>query len=492
MPREARWRSTTAAAAGLALGAIALAAAGEEGPHPIVREAFDRDPGWEGLRNRLLPERLPVVRQDFGHRPSNLAGGKAPGEIGGTVQRSTTRAWYAMPISPKTMNERLSASGKLAVTRADASSGVMIGWFHESSRGWRTPSSLAMRIDGNGGKFWLFFEYGTRSGRTGGGGAFEGPRYQTTTTETFRADGKAHEWSLDYDPGAAGAQGSLVFRIDGRRYEVEVPRDHREEGATFTRFGIWNVQIGGESMDAYFDDLVVDGRAHGLDAAGPWTGEGNAASFEERVIRPLHDCGFSPTAHAGGAPGEVGGIVFRDERPAFYAANVGKLTLDDRLRASGRVALLGAGSDSGVCFGWFDGDAKRRKTTSELEAPQPGYLGVIIEGPSRVGHYFRAAYSDGQGSGQSPCEDPRTGAERPVILPDGRPHRWSIEYDPAAAGGSGRITVQLDDSVHALDLKPEHRARGATLDRFGVFNIQAGGHQVELYLDDVEYTSARR
>lgn len=476
---------------GWVLAASALVAAQEAGPERMVREAFDRDPGWEGVRNRLLPDRLPAVRQDFGHRSSNLAEGKAPGEIGGAIQRSTTRAWFAMPISPKTMDEPLAASGKLAVTRADASSGVMLGWFHESSRGWRTPSSLAMRIDGNGGKFWLFFEYGTRSGLTGGGGAFEGPRYQTTRTEPFRADGKAHEWSLDYDPRAAEGQGAVVFRVDDRRYEVEVPRDHREDGASFSHFGIWNVQIGGESMDVYFDDLVVGGRTYGFDSAMGWTGEGNDARFEERVIRPCHDYGFSPTAHAGGKPGEVGGIVFRDERPTFYAAGVGRLSLDDALRASGRVVLRGAGSDSGVCFGWFDGGSKRHKGTSELEAPQPGYLGVIIEGPSRVGHYFRAAYSDARGSGQSPYEDPGTGAERPVIRPDGRPHCWAVEYDPKAAGGNGRIMVKLDESMHTLDLKPEHRARGATFDRFGIFNIQAGGHHVEIYLDDIEYTSGR-
>ena len=210
------------------------------------------------------------------------------------------------------------------------------------------------------------------------------------------------------------------------------------------------------------------------------------------MIRPRHDYGISPTAHAGGGPGDIGGIDFRDEPPSYYAADVGMVSLGEPLRASGRIVLRGAAADSAVCLGWFDGASKQKKNTSELEAPQAGYLGVIVEGPSRVGHYFRAAYSNAQGSGQSPCEDPGTGAERPVIRPDGRPHRWAIEYDPAAAGGSGRITVTFDDSVHTLDLRPEHRARGAAFDRFGIFNLQAGGHHVELYLDDIGYTSATR
>ena len=480
-----------AAVVALGLGSLALAAARAEEPDRIAREAFDADPVWDGFRNRLLPDRLPGVRQDFGLRTTNLAGGRAPGEIGGTVQRSTTPARFAMPIPARTLNERLSASGKLAVPRADASSGIMLGWFHGSSRGWRTTSSLAMRLDGNGGKFWVFYEYGTRNGLTGGAGAFEGDRYQTTPTEPFRADGKAHEWSLVYEPGVPGGDGALALRIDDRKYEIPVSAEHRKDGATFDRFGIWNVEIHGESMDAYFDDLVVDGKPLQCDAAEGWSGEGNHASFEERVIRPRHDYGFSPTALAGGRPGEIGGIVFRDERPSYYAADVGKLSLEEPLRASGRIVLRSAGADSAVCMGWFDGKSKREKDTSELQAPQPGWLGVIIEGPSRVGHYFRAAYSSSRGSGQSPCEDPRTGAERPVIRPDGQVHRWSIEYAPEAAARSGSITVKFDESTHSLDVRPGHRAEGGVFDRFGLFNLQAGGHHVEIYIDDLAYTSGR-
>ena len=472
-------------------GIMVLAPVAAEEPERVVHEAFDADPGWDGFRNRLLPDRLPAVRQDFGLRPTNLARGNAPGEIGGTVQRSTTPARFARPIAEKTMNERLSASGKLAVPRADASSGIMLGWFHGSSRGWRTTSSVAMRLDGNGGKFWVFYEYGTRSGLTGGAGAFEGDRYQTTPTVPFRADGKVHEWSLDYEPDAAGGDGVLAFRIDDRKYEVPVPAEHKKDGATFDRFGIWNVEIHGEPMDAYFDDLVVDGRPLQCEAAEGWTGEGNDASFEERVIRPRHHYGFSPTSFAGGKPGEIGELVFRDEKPSYYAADVGKLSLEEPLRASGRVVLRAAAADSAVCLGWFDGKSKREKETSELQAPQPNWLGVIVEGPSRVGHYFRAAYSTARGSAQSPCEDPRTGAERPVIRPDGQVHRWSIEYAPDAAGGGGRITVKFDESTHTLDVKPEHRAEGAGFDRFGLFNLQAGGHHVDFYIDDLAYTSGR-
>ena len=139
---------------------------GEDAPH-IVKQLFADDPDWDGFRNRLLPARRHTVRQDFGYRTTSHAGGKRAGEIGGFVQRSPTAATYARRIDRKTLDDRLSASGRLAVRGAEGASGVMIGWFRDVPTGWRTPNSLAMRIDGNGGKYWVFYEYGTSDHRTG-------------------------------------------------------------------------------------------------------------------------------------------------------------------------------------------------------------------------------------------------------------------------------------------------------------------------------------
>src|SRR3954468_20174935 len=79
-------------------------------PPGVVRKDFSKDPGWDALNNRLLPEKLPVTRQHFGWRDTNYAGGKSKGEIGGRVQRSRTAAYYAMPITPRSLNDRLHAS----------------------------------------------------------------------------------------------------------------------------------------------------------------------------------------------------------------------------------------------------------------------------------------------------------------------------------------------------------------------------------------------
>lgn len=457
-------------------------------------ETFDADPQWDGFRNRLLPESLPVVRQDFGYRRTNFAGGRRAGEIGGTVQRTATPARYSMPIAEKTFDHKLSASGTFAVTEAGSGSGVMFGWFNKNSLGWRTPNSLAFRLDGNGGKYWMFCEYGTRHRRTGGVGVFEGERYQTTPTPPFAADGTPHRWSLDYDPAATDGPGFVTLRIDDRIDRVPVPSGHKADGASFDRFGIWNVETGGDGLNVFFDDLTVDGEPFSFDRDPQWIGEGNDVQFEERVIRPHHDYGFSPTNFTGGDPGEIGGVLFRDEQPSYYAANVGELTFAQPLHASGKIVLRSAGADSGIVLGWFDSASKRNKATPEHEQRQPNYLGVMIEGPSRVGHYFRAAYADSSGGAAAPAQDVHTGKERPVILPGPTVHRWAIDYDPAAGEGNGRIrngriTVTFDGLTHRLDLRPQDRAAGATFDRFGLFNIQSGGHHVEAYLDGLSFTA---
>src|SRR5262249_46294872 len=149
---------------------------------------------------------------------------------------------------------------------------------------------------------------------------------------------------------------------------------------------------------------------------------GNHVSFPDRVKRPDHDFGYSPTAFAGGTKGEVGGVIWRDEAPAYYADRVGPLTLDDELEASGRLAFTGGLADRGACFGWFDAASKRNKKANKLDPPK-NMLALVVEGPSRIGFYFRpGCYArDGRGALKE------TG---PVIRPDGRQRRWSLRYTP--------------------------------------------------------------
>jgi hypothetical protein len=220
-----------------------------------------------------------------------------------------------------------------------------------------------------------------------------------------------------------------------------------------------------------------------------WEGKGNRVKFDDRVIRGAQDFGFSAdTANAGGKPGEIGGVVWRGGGPAYYGDRVGPLSLKDHvLSASGAVTLTRAASDSGVCIGWFDSASRKGKSAQtkdqERADPPKNQLGIMIEGPSRIGHYFRPIYGTSRGDGAS-------AADGPVIHPDGKPHRWSLRYDPAAAGGRGRITVTLDGAEKAMDLEPGHKEQGATFDRFGIFNPQHGGQFIRLFLDDLTYTAS--
>ncbi len=444
------------------------------------RESFDREPAWEGYRNRLTPPEPRITRQDFGYRASMRAGGRAAGEIGGRIQRSTTPASYARAIKPRTLNDPLEASGTFAVTSADGGSGVLIGWFAHDAKTWRTPNSLVFRIDGNGGKFWVFFEYGTRHGKTGGGVTFEGERYQTTPTKPFPADGTPHRWTLRYEPGPVGADGRITLTLDGREYQARVEAEHKADGATFDRFGILNVMSSGSGLDLFLDDLTIDGERESFGGDPGWEARGNHVTFEDRIQRPFHSFGYRPTSHAGGRPGEIGGIVWRDEAPAYYADRVGPLDLDHPFTASGRLAFLAGSADSGVYLGWFHAESKRSQK-AEYEVPPRNLLGLMIEGPSRVGHYIRPAYRDAKGGGAALDEGP-------ILQPGSETRRWSIAYDPRAAAGRGRITSVVDGDTRTLDLAPGGRKAGARFDRFGLFNIQAGGHYVEFYVDDLQYT----
>ena len=60
---------------------------------PLVQH-FDADPGWDGFRNRLRPETMPVVRQDcriVGNRSEDRADSRQ--ETDTLSERSVRNAW---------------------------------------------------------------------------------------------------------------------------------------------------------------------------------------------------------------------------------------------------------------------------------------------------------------------------------------------------------------------------------------------------------------
>jgi hypothetical protein len=443
----------------------------------ILEESFRDDPKWEGRNNVPKGFEGVKVHQDFGYSRSDHAGGEV-GEIGGHVQRSFRPATYAAAIPVKTLDDQLTASGRFAVTACEGGSGMLFGWHNQTSQGWRTPNSLAMRIDGESSHYRIFFEYGTRNWKTGGGDTFEGA-YQTTTTPLFKADGSSHEWSLVYDPAGADGLGEITYTLDGEVYTAALEPGHKEDGATFDRFGIFNQQITGDGMELYFDDLVVDGQSYDFSSDPGWTAMGNRGEQVDMVRRPIHDFGHRETNYAGGEPGEIGGYVWRiektnPEQTLAYGAPIGRLTLNDRLHASGRVCLRTASVDSAVLIGWYN-------EWTPVGTPPANFVGILLEGPSRIGHYFRPAYGNAEGTGDA-------AGSGPIIHPDGAAHEWTLDYDPTANGGLGSIAVTLDGDPVSIDM-PEGVKKGyGSFSHFGVLSWNHGGHFVEVYLDDLSFT----
>ncbi len=472
----------------------------------LKTERFDHDPHWEGHNNHITPAHLPTVTQDFGYSTTNVAG-RATGELGGRIQRSTTPAYYAARLSPPTsLEDRLTASGTFAITKSDAGAGLFFGFFNSQQPGGsgRPIGSLGMDFD--------FEHAGGRlavrviSAENQSGGTFITPFLPGKFRPTpLKNDCTRYRWTLQYDP-AAGEHGQIVFTLTSdqhthedygqlnpearqeaaarfpntTRFVVDLPPGVRKQGATFDRFGLLNMMKSGGAATMYFDDLQFNGQREDFTKDPQWPAHGNRTQYEDHEVLGAHDFGFSPDSnHAGGQRGEAGGGLWRCQPLAWYADKVGPLTLDDRLEARGKVKLVTAGPDSDICLGWFNSESAQRDRADEKD-----FIGVHIGGPTRVGHYFIPMLATSQGRGAK-VED------GPVLVP-GKEFKWEVVYDPAANDPLGEITVKLGDKSVTLKLKPGVRQEGARLDRFGFFNATEGGQMVKAYFDDLEYTSSPR
>lgn len=477
----------------------------EETKFVLKTEHFDRDPGWEGHNNRIVPKKVLMVKQDFGFSATGFAG-KAAGEIGGVIQRSTTPASYAALLAPaKTLDDKLTASGSFAIKGATPGAGVFFGFFNSQQPGGsgRPIGSLGLDFDfeGKGGRLAVRLITDTNKSC----GTFITPYLPGKFRPTpIKFDGTRYHWTLDYDPQTAGGNGRFTFTLRSETHQtqdygplpelsekeaqarfpntttftVDLTPGHKQEGATFDRFGVQNMMKAGGAVTMFFDDVQFNGQSQDFSIDPEWTGTGNRITFEDREQVGAHDFGFSEkTNHAGSAPGEVGGGLWRSGAFGYYADRIGPLNLEHRLEARGRVKLVTAGPDSDMSLGWFNSAAKDKEC-----GDTSNFVGIHVGGPTRIGHYFIPAFATAKGA---------TGKvdQGPVLTP-GRIFDWSLVYDPAANGGKGEMRVTLGKESVTLALKPGQKAQGANLDRFGLFTSTAGGQMVKVFLDDLNYTAA--
>jgi hypothetical protein len=361
---------------------------------------------------------------------------------------------------------------------------------------WRTPNSIVLRLYGRGNVFYAYVEYCTSRWRAGGDspGGFatidDPERPGRQQLRGFKSQGAVHTWSLEYDPNGNGGRGSIVATIGDQRAVCNLDEGHKADGATFNRCGLLSIpkhfDSGGE---VWLDDITVNGQLEDFARDPGWDAVGNRRTYTTYSVRPRFDFGFSDTHFAGGkSRGELGGVVFRGdnrtvEKLAYYGDRVESLSLDKPLRAAGKVSLRRGISDSTSLIGFFHSEKSMEVSPSQASGWPKNFFGVAIEGPSREGFLVYPAYRLTEGA-----DGHARGDHLPHILPDGKSHDWSLEYDPASAGGRGRMVVSFDGKRVELDLAEGHRPSPVKFDRFGIVTTWIDGNAQHVYFDDLSYT----
>ncbi|MFN3653613.1 MAG: hypothetical protein ACK47B_28880 [Armatimonadota bacterium] len=475
--------------------AVVAGAALAGGGEPLERrQSFDADPGWDGRNNRsTLPPR--TIVQDFGYSRTSHTGGE-PGELGGVVTPSGEPAYYAREIEPRSLNDELTASGVFVGEGRNFN--VLVGFFNAGTLNeWRTPSSLALRLYGRGDNFYTYVEYCTRKWRAGAdspqGFMVRNPATGRTDPIEFPAGKNVYRWTLRYDPNANEGRGSIFATIGDRTARCDLDPGHKQDGATFNRFGLLNVVKSADGGgEVWLDDLTVNGETERFDRDPRWDARRNRQIYASKEVRFRFDFGWSRTGHAGGTrTGEIGGLLYRgdgrdEDRIAYYADRVGPLTLQRPIRAAGRISFHRGVSDSTTLFGFFHSTETTKVDTAQATGFPDPFLGVALEGPSSEGFLlYPAVRIRGDHQEASRAEQPNR------IYPDGTSHSWSLEYTPGAPGQDGQMTVRLDGNSVTQAVPADFIARGKLLDRFGFITTRVDGNAQVVYLDDLVYTAVQ-
>jgi hypothetical protein len=446
-------------------------------PAAVRFESFDQEPkSWQGVHNRsAIPQ---AVTQDFGFMPAQK-------RVGGRITPAAEPAFYGYRLpKPLSFDDRVTASGKLYV--APGAGHFLLGLFNTNTLNeWRTPNTMAARINGRGEVgFHCHAEYCTSKWRAGAGLIRKSGSYDFKEIPA----GRVYEWKFEYSPDAENGSGAFKFTLNGDSDIVSVPAGHRADGARFTHFGILPVLKSVDSPgDFWIDDVVINGKVFDFEADPNWDGLHNRRTYETRNRRPAFDFGWSSTRHAGGkAAGELGGLAFRGDcrypqRMACYGDPVASLTLKHELRASGRVVMTRGVTDSAACFGFYNSAESMKSNPAQNQAIPKSFLGINIEGPSNEGFYFYPFCRTSTGDARIPRMQ-----DCPKIYPDSKAHTWSLKYVPP-----GNVTVTLDNHLCHLTLPIEAEELATSFDRFGICTTWIDGNAVTMYLDDIEYTCSR-
>jgi hypothetical protein len=227
--------------------------------------------------------------------------------------------------------------------------------------------------------------------------------------------------------------------------------------------------------------VFAEERTERFDKDPGWDGHNNRAAAPRTVTQ---DFGYSKTNHTGSGPGEIGGFLSSAAEPAYYARKLPERTFDDPLTASGTLACDGRPCHALV--GFFNaGTLNEWRTANTIALRISGRGDVFYAWVEYATSRWRAGGDDPRGFPTT--KDPTTNRQRLKGFPaKGAPLRWSLSYDPKGNDGNGAITATVGEERAVCHLRLDHRADGATFNRFGLLNVMkhanTGG---EIWLGDV-------
>ena len=224
------------------------------------RHAFDADPMWEGHGNRTtFTTNNARPRFDFGFSPTNYAGGKAAGELGGLFFRGDCRypdrmAFYADRVGPLSLDKPIKAHGKVALRRGVSDSTTLFGFFNAASAMHSNPSQsqglpegiVGVNIEGPSSEGFCFYPVARLKGRDG----VVSPDLRKLK---ILPDGRPHNWTFDYVPAGAG-RARVTVTLDGHSIHLDLNEVDKAAG-TFDHFGLVTPWIDGNGQLVYFDDV---------------------------------------------------------------------------------------------------------------------------------------------------------------------------------------------------------------------------------------------
>ncbi len=524
----------------------------KQGGITIVHQDFSQDPGWEGMNNRVRCESCPTITQDFGWEPSEHHG-DGMGEISGIIWRSTTPAYYAMPMGPFSFKESLSASGKIAVIAPpEEGVGFYIGFFNSERQGWRVWSSFGFRIgEVKNGRARFFLDYKTGRAK----GAILNPDIE------IPCDGSVHTWELVYEPNATVADSwpdphmPLYMTGVNNMREEDILQRARKIDPMITLPQLHELLL--KARDAgLVDDWYRKGSYH------LWTCEDEADLLKGRITFRLDDVPavsyFLLPGHAdepteinrfgvynmqiyhGSMEFHLSDLVVNGEtidlsRDPHWDGRGNRVTFvqeDFHARQNfGHCQSNWAGKAAGEIGGRFWGTEVMdplhgfyADDVGHLTLEDPisfsGWINFVeggVDGRMLLGYFNRdARLADIQGEYKgnpphqflgieimdktrigysftavcSPRQDIAWEERGSTYIPDRIKRPFSFAYHPEL-GEAGMVMITLGEDTLRVHLTPEQRKIGAAFDRFGLLNPRKGGKYVELYFDDFSYVVRR-